>query len=472
MDPRTPVIVGAAQRTYREDPPQPLHQMAEVARAAVPPKLLSRLQSVAVVESFSWPVADPGAALSAELGIEPCETVRSARGGNGPLALLGDAAQRVTDGVIDAALVVGAEAMTPYMRAVKAGEETGWADPGGEPGRVVGADRDASHPLESEAGLIAPIFYYPLIEHAHRAAAGRSVDEHADWVASWWSRFSDVAAAHEHAWSRTALSAEEVASPGGGNRLVSSPYTKVMNANIQVDQAAAVVVCSAETADAIGVPRDEWVFVHGSAGAEDEWFVGERADLHRSPAIAAIFDALGRPEVEHLDLYSCFPSAVQTAALELGLDLDAVTPTVTGGLAFFGGPANNYTTHSVVTLVDRLRESPSQPTRGLATAVGWYLTKHHALLLGSEPAAYRSHAPSPGVARTPIVEGGGSAGVVESFTALYDRDGSPTMGIVAARLGGGRAFGRSHDPQVVGELLATEAIGRTVRVDGAEFSFA
>ena len=469
MDPRTPVIVGAAQRTYREDPPQPLHQMAEVARAAVPAKLLPKLQSVAVVDSFSWPVADPGNALSQELGITPWETVRSARGGNGPLALLGDAAHRICEGVLDAALVVGAEAMTPYMRAVKAGEETGWVDPGGEPGRVVGADRDASHPLESQAGLIAPIFYYPLIEHAHRAAAGRTVEEHVDWVASWWSRFSDVAAEHEDAWSRGRLSAAEVATPGGANRLVSSPYTKVMNANIQVDQAAAVVVCSAETADAIGVPHDEWVFVHGSAGAEDEWFVGERSELHRSPAIAAIFEALGRPEVEHLDLYSCFPSAVQTAALEMGLDLDAVTPTVTGGLAFFGGPANNYTTHSVVTLVDRLREEPG---RGLATAVGWYLTKHHAVLLGSEPEAFRSHAPSPGGGRTTIVEGDGSTGVVESFTALYDRDGTPTMGIVAAKLDGGRAFAKSHDPGTVAALLDGEAVGREVRIDGAELSFA
>ena len=467
MDPRTPVIVGAAQRTYREDPPPPLEQMEEVARAATRGSLLDKVKSVAVVDSFSWPVADPGSALSAALGIRPCETVRSARGGVGPLALIGDAAARVASGVLDAALVVGAEAMTPYMAAVKAGQETGWEDPGGEPSRVVGKDRDASHPLETEAGLIAPIFYYPLIEHAHRAAAGRSVDEHVAWVSSWWSRFSEVAASHPDAWSRSRFTPEEVATAGPSNRLVSSPYRKVMNANIQVDQAAAVVVCSAETAAAAGVPRDEWVFVHGSAGAEDEWFVGERASLHRSPAIAAIFEALGRPEVEHLDLYSCFPSAVQTAALEMGLSLDDVTPTVTGGLAFFGGPANNYTLHSAVTLVDRLRESPG---RGLATAVGWYLTKHHALLLGSEPAEFSSHAPSVESARTTIIEGDVPHALTESFTALYDRDGTPTMGILSAKNDAGRAFGKSHDEEQVRALLDGEAIGRPVRIAGSEYT--
>ena len=454
MDPRTPVIVGASQRTYREDPPQPCAQMEQVAREACPSALLSKLQSVAVVDSFSWPVADPGRALSDALGIRPCETVRSARGGNGPLALIGDAAQRIATGVLDAALVVGAEAMTPYMRAVKAGEQTGWPDPGGEPGRVVGADRDASHPLESEAGLIAPIFYYPLIEHAHRAAAGRAPGEHVDWIASWWSRFSDVAAAHPDAWSRAALTPQQIASPADGNRLVSSPYTKVMNANIQVDQAAAVVVCSAETAQAAGVPRDEWVFVHGSAGGAEHWFVGSRPQLHRSPVLKSAFEAVGAPDADHVDLYSCFPSAVQTAALELGMDLDAATPTVTGGLAFFGGPANNYTTHSVVTLVDRLREDPG---RALATAVGWYLTKHHVLTLGSEPEAFVSATVEPRDEPVEIVER--VDGPVEAYTALYDRDGTPTMGIVATRENGRRAFAKSHDAERVAALLESDPLG-------------
>ena len=454
MDPRTPVIVGAAQRTYREDPPQPLDQMAEVARAAAPGTILGRIRSVAVVDSFSWPVADPGRALSEVLQIQPCETVRSARGGNGPLALIGDAAQRIAAGVLDAALVVGAEAMTPHMRAVKAGEQTGWPDPGGEPSRIVGSDRDASHPLESEAGLIAPIFYYPLIEHAHRAASGRGPDEHVDWIASWWARFSDVAAANEHAWSRTAYTPEQIATPGAGNRLVSSPYTKVMNANIQVDQAAAVVVCSAETAQAAGIPRDEWVFVHGSAGGSEQWFVGTRPELHRSPVLRRLHEALGAPEADHIDLYSCFPSAVQTAALELGIDLDSATPTVTGGLAFFGGPANNYTTHSVVTLVERLREKPG---RALATAVGWYLTKHHVLTLGSEPQEFVAATVEPEDEPVEIVDR--VTGPVESYTALYDRDGTPTMGIVSVRDGARRAFAKSHDPDAIAELLDGDPIG-------------
>jgi acetyl-CoA C-acetyltransferase len=323
-----------------------------------------------------------------------------------------------------------------------------------------------------------PIFYYPLIEHALRATAGRSTDEHVRWIASWWARFTDVAAGHEHAWSRERLTADDIATPGPDNRLVSSPYPKVMNANIQVDQAAALILCSAGAAEAAGIARDRWVFVHATAGAHDHWFMGERPALDRSPALAAAgHAALGHAgttidEVAHLDLYSCFPSAVQVAARELGVELDdpARVPTVTGGLAFFGGPANDYVTHSVATLVDHLRADPG--ARGLATAVGWYLTKHGVALLGGEPgpADFRAFDVQDEVdagPRVAIAEGWAGAAPVETYTALYDRDGTATMGVVAVRTpDGDRAFAKTHDRDTIDVLLGDEALGREARLDG------
>ena len=58
-----------------------------------------------------------------------------------------------------------------------------------------------------------------------------------------------------------------------------------------------------------------------------------------------------------VDLYSCFPSAVQIGAQELGFGLDRDL-TVTGGLCFAGGPWNNYVMHAIATMVQRLREDP------------------------------------------------------------------------------------------------------------------
>jgi acetyl-CoA C-acetyltransferase len=479
-----PVLVGAFERTDRAAAPEeklsPLQALEAVVRGAVAdsgaPSLLERAQVVAVVDGFSWPVPDPGAALAAELGIAPSETWRSARGGTGPLALLQEASAAIARGELDVALIAGAEAMTPYMRAVKAGESAGWPEQpdGTQPARVVGVDRDASHPAESAAGLIAPIFYYPLIEHAHRAVAGRGVREHADWIGSWWAPYSEVAAANEHAWSRSVLTPEQVATPSPDNRLVSSPYTKVMNANIQVDQAAALVLCSAEAAEAAGVPRDRWVFVEATAGGHDHWFVGERPELHRSPALAAsLRHAVRGGDIDVMDLYSCFPSAVQTAALELGMTLgDGAPPTVTGGLAFFGGPANDYVTHSVAALVRRLREADG-PARGLATAVGWYLTKHHAATLSNRPpdggyAAADVQDEVDAQPRVTIAEGWSgeapSSPTPRSTTATAPRRWASSP---SARPTAARAFAKSHDPDTCAELTGTEdPVGRTARLDG------
>ena len=71
------------------------------------------------------------------------------------------------------------------------------------------------------------------------------------------------------------------------NRVVVFPYLKRMCANIDVDQAAAFLLCSYGAARDAGVPDDRIVFLHACAEAHDHWFVTERESLTRSPAIAA-----------------------------------------------------------------------------------------------------------------------------------------------------------------------------------------
>lgn len=489
MDRRTPVLVGVGQVTHRpsEGETSPLELMARAARRAEEdagaPGLLGRAGSVAIVDLFSWPVPDPGAMLAAELGIEPRETVRATRGGTGPLALLGDLCSRIQAGDLDVGLIAGGEVMTAFMRAVGRGEPTGWPEQaeGTRPTRDVGADRDHNHPAEAAAGLVAPIFFYPLFEQAVRGVAGATPAEHQQWLGELWARFAAVARENPYAWTQDApTDPAAIAFPGEGNRMVSLPYTKLLNANIQVDQGAALVVCSAQAARDAGISPDRWVFVHAVATAHDHWHVAHRQDLHRSPAIAALAAAVrdhgaGDPgQAGVLDLYSCFPSAVQVAAGELGIDLrsDERPPTVTGGLTFAGGPANNYVTHSVASMVEKLRGAEAGTT-GLATAVGWYLTKHGMAVLGTEPPAqpFADLHPQDVVDAQPsreIAEDFSGRAAIETATALYDRDGTPTLGIVACLLDDGRrALAKSEDRDTVAALVDGDPLGRTVVLDGA-----
>jgi acetyl-CoA C-acetyltransferase len=226
---------------------------------------------------------------------------------------------------------------------------------------------------------------YALLETAVRGRAQADRESHQRSIAELWSGFSDVAASNPCAKLRRHVGVEELLAA----RPVSAPYTKLLTANADVDLATGLIMCSSQAAADAGVPRDRWVFPLAAAHAQEEWFVSERADLAASPAIRAAARAalehaqLEIDEVAHVDIYSCFPSAVQIAAAELGLAANRRPLTVTGGLTFAGGPGNNYTSHAIAALVERLRAEPDGSA--LCTAVGWYLTKHAALVLSGSP---------------------------------------------------------------------------------------
>src|SRR5262249_20699176 len=149
--------------------------------------------------------------------------------------------------------------------------------------------------------------------------------EHQREVSELWAGFAAVAAENPYAWSRVAFSPEDIRTPARDNRVVTFPYLKRMCANIDVDQAAALLLCSYDVARDHGVPDDRLVFPLAGADAHDHFFFSERETLSASPAIAAAGRAAlesagyGIDDVARFDLYSCFPSAVEIALGALGL---------------------------------------------------------------------------------------------------------------------------------------------------------
>ncbi|MFN1222470.1 hypothetical protein, partial [Enterococcus faecium] len=79
-----------------------------------------------------------------------------------------------------------------------------------------------------------------------------------------------------HAWSREAVSAEEIWQPGPDNRMISWPYTKLMNSNNMVDQGAALVLSAVGKAEELQIPRERWVFPYAGTDAHDTYLIGER----------------------------------------------------------------------------------------------------------------------------------------------------------------------------------------------------
>jgi acetyl-CoA C-acetyltransferase len=482
VDPRTPVIVGAAQLTRDGGTDGPIALATEALLLAADDtgtngQLLGRADSYRHVASVCWPYSDEAALIAAEVGASPRETVRtSALGGDGPQRLVSDTARAIVAGEVDVAVITGAEALAALRHAQQAGGRPGWPHQPSDatPTRVVGADRFPSNEAEVAVGLMAPVYNYALLESALQARAGVDRETHMRAVAGIWSRFSEVAAANPHAKLRRRYSPAELLDSADGNRPVSAPYSKLLVANIQVDQATAMIMCSAGAARAAGVPRERWVFVVAGAHAADEWFMTERSELGTSPAIDAIGGAalghagLSIDDVAHIDLYACFPSAVQIAAEELGLALDDPSRplTLTGGLTFAGGPGNNYSSHAIAAVVGRLRADPD--AAGLCTALGWYATKHACGIYSGAPPdrPFREIDANPLVERPPPRAATASyqgRATVEACTIPYSRDGRPEAVIVSALAPDGRrALARATDLGAINRAIGEDLVGETV----------
>ena len=476
------MIVGAGQLLRRpQDPaaaPEPVDMMRETLETAAAdsgvPDLLRTADSIRVVQLLSWRYADPGTLLAERLGATPRETVLTTTGGNSPQMLVNDTARAIQAGEVDVALLVGAEAMFTRFRARRQKAWLEWTtQEDTSPTHVVGDDTAGTNDVEMSRAMALPTQIYPIFENAIRAASGASLDDHAQRISELWARFSAVAAKNPFAWSPTELTADEIRTVTAENRLIGFPYTKAMNANLDTDQAAALIMCSSAAAEAAGVPRDRWVFPWAGADGHDHYWVSERADLHSSPAIRLVGRAAlglagaGIDDIAHADLYSCFPSAVQIGASELGLGLDRQL-TVTGGLSFGGGPGNNYSMHAIATMVRVLREDPG--ALGLVTALGWYITKHAMGIYGTQPppAGFRHARPQADIDALPrcefVAEHEGDV-AVESYTVMHERDGTPSLGIVACRLPDQRrAWANVRDVDALRDMTGREQHGRRGRL--------
>jgi acetyl-CoA C-acetyltransferase len=486
LDPRTPVLVGAGQITHRadglDDALEPVALMAEaVERAAADAKLagVPAADSVRVVSLLSWRYRNPAHFLAERIGQQPRETAVTSGGGNSPQLLVNVTADEIQRGQLDLAVLAGGEAWRTRMRARRTDAVLTWPKlpEGAMPDRTIGHELLMSSPDELARGIVLPVQVYPMFETAIRAARGADVEEHLIGVSELWAGFSAVAAGNPFAWSQEARTAEEIRMPGPSNRMIGLPYPKLMNSNNDVDQAAALIMCSVERARSLDIPEDRWVFPFAGADCHEHPFVSNRWSLAETPAIKAggrtvlELAGVGIDDLEVVDLYSCFPSAVQLGAASLGLGLDRQL-TRTGGLSFAGGPWNSYVLHAIATVMADLRERPG--ARGLVWANGGYVTKHSFGVYGTEPpaAGFRHGSPQDEVDAGPTrgfapPEAAAGPAMVEAYTVMHDRDGRPETGIAACLLGDGRrAWGTTGEVDA-SAMCDGEWVGRSVTLDAS-----
>ncbi len=498
LDPSTPVLIGvgvarhASDESADADQPSPLDLMETAVRdalrdsgAADPKALLGQIEIVAVTEG-NWNYGDPGGEVARRVGIDGCRSVRVDIGvsQHTPIAA---ALKGIRAGEMRAAVVLGGEAKATQIAMQRVGA-TPLGTTESDPALAAAVPDERWQPQgeimaqpEIDAGMWSAVEHYACIEAALRRAEGRSIDEQLDSVAQLWHRFNVVARDNPNAAFPEPRSVEFLRSAGAGNRPLAFPYAKWHSTQWAVDQAAALLLCSVEVAEQLGVPRDRWLFPRVALESSFALSLTKRADMHRWPAMEILGDAaerhLGVPlsQAGYTELYSCFPSAVQVQQRELRLDSSSV-PTVTGGMAFAGGPFNNFTYQATAAMAAKLREDPG--TLGLVTTVSGLLTKPALAVWSSDPGPLlvddlgELAAAATGirdvVESTEQLSGAATRGAtIASLTVTYSGDEAASAFVIADLPDGRRWIGTSSDQNLLVEAQRSELIGQTVEITGA-----
>jgi len=489
-----PVLIGCGQFTDKlaaTEAATPIELMARVARQAAvdagPGETLLQELDTLVAVGLTVDSVESGSSargmmrnvpnnLCKTLKINPAEQTYTHTGGNTPQMLVNRYAEKIAQGDASCVLLVGAEALSTMIGRLKLGLGLDdWTDKtGGEP-TMVGDSRSPATEHETTYGIDTPSVSYPLFENALRGKYGLSLEQHRKKLGELYQRFNAVAADNPLSWFPTARSGEEIATVSDSNRYVGFPYTKYLNSVIQVNMGAAVILTSLAKARELGVSDDRLVYLHGCADATDIWNVSERVNYHSSPAIRSMgeqaFAMSGKTidDMDYFDIYSCFPSAVQIACDELGIDHDDPRGlTLTGGLPYFGGPGNNYVMHSIASMMDTLRAKPG--TFGLLNANGWIITKHSLGIYSTTPVEGNWQRVDPADYQAaiseqqhpPFSEHPNGDATIETYTVIHGRKGVE-RGLVIGLLADGTRFMAEtpNDPETLAKMMACDMLGAT-----------
>ena len=459
---RVPIIVGVGEVNDRlTDGAAPLDSgqlmlaaLAE-ANADAGGGWLERCEKVLVIPQLSFSEIDVPGVLSQALGLDRAAVLEAdVPSGDTPVRLLNDAANAIGSGEVTACAVVGAEAMRTALRA-------------GKP-LFPNAAKSASR-LRQRYGLLQPAEVYPLYENALRAAEGQSLAEGQAETGEIWSLMSEVAADSQGAWLRERRTPAEIIEATADNRPIAFPYTKLMVANASVNQGAAIIVTSLGAARAAGVPDERLIHIGAGAAAHEAHDAMARSGWTNPPGMqVAIAETLLRngltsADIDHVELYSCFPCVPKMARRELGWPAERPA-TVHGGLTFGGGPVANYMTHAIAAMVRKLR---SEGRTGFLFGNGGFCEHNHCIVLSRDAlpgAAFPQDYDAQAIAdarRGPIpeltddIEGDFP---VETYTVLYDRNGGPRHGVVL-----------SHGPdgeRIIARVEAEDARSLAFLTDG------
>lgn len=489
LPPNTPVIVGVGFHQERSLDPtecsEPFRLMVQAVRCAAQDAgseaLLRQIESVSVPQGF-WEYRNPGKLIADELG---CPSAKSILAGLGVLQfmLLSDLCLAILAGEQKVGVIAGGEAKFRALRSkITQQPVSNTEQPADTP------PPDVQHTwmdgfcsdLESRRGLRSPVEFFAIIESAVRYRQGLGIEEHRDRIARLYSGFSEIAAGNPHAWRREPVSTEEIRNPSAKNAMQAFPYNKLHCSQWNVNRGVAILVCSAAKAEELGLDRRRWIYPLAATQSKFVVNMAQRRELDscRGTVLcgerALTLAGVAIEDITAAELYSCFPSAIQSFAHDLNLEGARCPLTVTGAMPFAGGPLNQFSLEGVARMVEVLRAGEGGGSSGrrigLVSNLSGIFGKQACALFSNVPgdAGYRFEDVTDAVAQTdvPVPLNGDYAGpaTVAGYTVVFAGKNPSHAVAVCDVPGGTRTLATSEDRELLERMMREEFCGRVIQV--------
>ena len=489
LAPNTPVIIGVGFYQQKLDDPlaclEPCQLMLEAVRDAASDAavgggeaqaILQQLDSISICQGM-WEYKNPGKLLADALG---CSSAKSILADLGVLQLgpLFDLCQSIAAGEQALGVVTGGEAKYRELRSKicqQAVSNTVQPEDTPAPDVYHATPDPFASELEAQAGIFLPVQLFAIMESALRQHQGLGIEEHRDKIAQLYSSFSEIAARNPHAWSREPVPAEEIRNPVGKNAMLAFPYTKKHNTQWNVNQSVAIIVCSVAKAEALGIGRERWVYPLSQVQSRHVVCLAQQRKLYSHPGTimagerACELAAVSPQDITAADLYSCFPAAIQSFALDLGLE--GVCPyTVTGSMAFAGGPYNHGGLDGVARMVEVIREGGEGRQLGLVSNLSGIFGKQAIALFSNQPnqQGYQFEDITEAVAAVdiPLPLNGDYVGpaTVVGYTVAFNKDQPGIAYAYCDTADDERTVVTTTEPALLELMMKEEFVGRTVQV--------
>ena len=396
-----PIIVGVGQVVDHWDgrdldqSPSPISLITESIKRAQADAgvfdLVEKIDTLAVVRAYTDSLRKPfdpfgkaknfPAAVIEAASLSPKRTIYSTAGGEQPQSLVNELSEDIARGDIRMAMITGGEALATLKTALKKQLALDWSSEADADIEERGTQTDFISKYEMVNGMGLPPQTYAAMEQALRARLGMSRVQYLDYMGGICAGLCKTAQQNPYSQYPQAKSAEFLATASKDNYPICDPYLKWLIAQDAVNQASTLILTSVGYAKELGIEPDQWIYLHGYSDVKEK-LVSERPDLSKSKALelaisGAISSAgIAAGDIAYRDIYSCFPIVVHLASEVLGLDPVNDQMSMTGGLSFFGGAGNNYSTHAIATVVEKLRQD--RQAYGLVLANGGFMSKQSA----------------------------------------------------------------------------------------------